>query len=311
MTPGVTVPGAAYVACALGILFYQTLDAIDGKQARRTGSSSPLGELFDHGCDAVSTIFVTLAILTSLQLGSDPWTVLWTAVTASTVFYVAHWECYVKGSLVVGAVDVTETQLMMAAVHCATAAFGAELWAYDVGMATAGVELQLKSAILIFIWGVSWLTIFKKIGSILEGGPGDEGTTPSETSILAPLFPIALLWAETYYLASHETVLALGVTLMLGVGFAFARLTNKLILGHMSKSALEQWDAVHWGPVAFFANDYLGLGFAPHVMASCCVLFWITCHGMYSFNLCSEIADGLDIMVFSIAKKNGNNKKSS
>lgn len=27
----------------------QTLDAIDGKQARRTGSSSPLGELFDHG----------------------------------------------------------------------------------------------------------------------------------------------------------------------------------------------------------------------------------------------------------------------
>ncbi len=30
------------------------MDAIDGKQARRTGSSSPLGELFDHGCDALS-----------------------------------------------------------------------------------------------------------------------------------------------------------------------------------------------------------------------------------------------------------------
>lgn len=28
---------------------YQSLDAIDGKQARRTGSSGPLGELFDHG----------------------------------------------------------------------------------------------------------------------------------------------------------------------------------------------------------------------------------------------------------------------
>jgi ethanolaminephosphotransferase len=28
---------------------YQSLDAIDGKQARRTQTSGPLGELFDHG----------------------------------------------------------------------------------------------------------------------------------------------------------------------------------------------------------------------------------------------------------------------
>lgn len=28
--------------------------SIDGKQARRTRSSSPLGQLFDHGCDALS-----------------------------------------------------------------------------------------------------------------------------------------------------------------------------------------------------------------------------------------------------------------
>lgn len=40
---------------AVGLFLYQSLDAIDGKQARRTNSSSPLGELFDHGCDAVST----------------------------------------------------------------------------------------------------------------------------------------------------------------------------------------------------------------------------------------------------------------
>ena len=41
--------------CGLGLFVYQTLDAIDGKQARRTNSSSPLGELFDHGCDSLST----------------------------------------------------------------------------------------------------------------------------------------------------------------------------------------------------------------------------------------------------------------
>jgi len=32
--------------------WYRMLDEMDGKQARRTGNSSPLGLLFDHGCDA-------------------------------------------------------------------------------------------------------------------------------------------------------------------------------------------------------------------------------------------------------------------
>ena len=39
---------------AITMFIYQTLDAIDGKQARRTGTSNALGELFDHGCDSLS-----------------------------------------------------------------------------------------------------------------------------------------------------------------------------------------------------------------------------------------------------------------
>lgn len=39
----------AHIRWSAGLFIYQSLDAIDGKQARRTGSSSPLGEVFDHG----------------------------------------------------------------------------------------------------------------------------------------------------------------------------------------------------------------------------------------------------------------------
>ena len=49
------VPWLALLLCAIGIFIYQALDAIDGKQARRTRSNTPLGELFDHGCDSLST----------------------------------------------------------------------------------------------------------------------------------------------------------------------------------------------------------------------------------------------------------------
>jgi hypothetical protein len=47
-------PWWVYLLCAIGLFVYQALDATDGKQARRTGSASPLGELFDHGCDSLS-----------------------------------------------------------------------------------------------------------------------------------------------------------------------------------------------------------------------------------------------------------------
>lgn len=51
----IQAPRWACLLCAVGLFIYQSLDAIDGKQARRTGTSNPLGELFDHGCDSVST----------------------------------------------------------------------------------------------------------------------------------------------------------------------------------------------------------------------------------------------------------------
>ena len=36
------------------IEWYCLLDNLDGRQARRTNNSSPLGELFDHGCDSLA-----------------------------------------------------------------------------------------------------------------------------------------------------------------------------------------------------------------------------------------------------------------
>jgi phosphatidylglycerophosphate synthase len=38
-----------FFSFGVGLFIYQSLDAIDGKQARRTQTSGPLGELFDHG----------------------------------------------------------------------------------------------------------------------------------------------------------------------------------------------------------------------------------------------------------------------
>ena len=51
------VPAWIFLLNCTAMLIYQTLDNMDGKQARRTGSGSALGLLFDHGCDAINSIF--------------------------------------------------------------------------------------------------------------------------------------------------------------------------------------------------------------------------------------------------------------
>lgn len=48
---------------AASYFIYRVLDELDGKQARKTGNSSPLGLLFDHGCDAFSAAMVTLMFM--------------------------------------------------------------------------------------------------------------------------------------------------------------------------------------------------------------------------------------------------------
>lgn len=50
---------------AFGLWAYSSLDAIDGKQARRTGTSGPLGELFDHGCDALNLVVFISSLIPS------------------------------------------------------------------------------------------------------------------------------------------------------------------------------------------------------------------------------------------------------
>ncbi|XP_067856089.1 choline/ethanolaminephosphotransferase 1-like [Heptranchias perlo] len=125
-------PPYAYVLCGLGLFIYQSLDAIDGKQARRTNSSSPLGELFDHGCDSISTVFVGLGSCLAVRLGTDSDVMFFCCFVGMFMFYCAHWQTYVSGSLRFGLVDVTEVQICIILIFFLSAIGGPSLWDYEV-----------------------------------------------------------------------------------------------------------------------------------------------------------------------------------
>ena len=90
------IPSWVLVVSGLCILIYYTLDCMDGKQARRTGASSPLGQLFDHGIDCISC-FIQMSTAGAFTLsGGDSGGKGLLAIQAvlQYLFYMAQWEEY-------------------------------------------------------------------------------------------------------------------------------------------------------------------------------------------------------------------------
>lgn len=80
-------------------LCYIFLDNVDGKQARRTKSSSVLGMLFDHGCDAYTTMFLIINISKVLQAGNNNGIGIIGILIVSVPFYFATLESYYIGGV--------------------------------------------------------------------------------------------------------------------------------------------------------------------------------------------------------------------
>lgn len=77
-------------------------DGVDGKQARRTNSSTPLGELFDHGLDSWACIFFVATVYSIFGRGvtgvdvTALYYILWVVLFS---FILSHWEKYNTGIL--------------------------------------------------------------------------------------------------------------------------------------------------------------------------------------------------------------------
>jgi len=130
------IPGFIWILVAVFLFLYHTLDGIDGKQARRTGTSTPLGELFDHGLDSWSTIFITGAIYSMFGRNDDGlslplfrmFCLFWNVYVC---FLVSHWEKYNTGVLYLpwGYDFSMITSFLM---YIITAFSGTELWKRNI-----------------------------------------------------------------------------------------------------------------------------------------------------------------------------------
>ncbi|XP_041050641.1 choline/ethanolaminephosphotransferase 1-like isoform X3 [Carcharodon carcharias] len=219
----------AYLACALGLFIYQTLDAIDGKQARRTNSSSPLGELFDHGCDSLSTVFVVLGICIAVQLGTNPDWMFFCCFAGVFMFYCAHWQTYVSGTLRFGIIDVTEVQIFIITLFLLAASGGTAFW--ESMIPVLEIQVKIVPALLVVAGGIFSCTNYFTV--IFTGGVGKNGSTIAGTSVLSPFLHIGavITLALMIYKKSTSQLFENNPCLyILAFGFVSAKITNKLVV---------------------------------------------------------------------------------
>ncbi|XP_066591559.1 cholinephosphotransferase 1 isoform X2 [Prorops nasuta] len=337
-------PRWACFLCALGLFIYQSLDAIDGKQARRTGTSTPLGELFDHGCDSISTVFVALSACIAVQLGFYPTWMFFQCFCAMTLFYCAHWQTYVSGSLRFGKVDVTEAQFTIIIIHLISAIFGPQIWMmeipfidgfllkYLIGVMTVVCGLANLYSIftVIFTGGVGkngstvalpytstevkvfplWAAVgiaislaYSSISIILAGGVGKNGSTVAGTSVLSPIIPFSLVVVPAFiiYRKSTDHVYENHPALyILAFGMVASKVTNRLVVAHMTKNEMQYLDTSLIGPAMLFLNQYFNFFIKEYYVLWLCFV-WVTVDLLrYSAQICLEICEHLKIHLFRI-----------
>ena len=70
---------------------------MDGKQARRTKTSSALGELFDHGVDSWASFLFPVcffSVVSMNEYGFSPISMHLLLLSTYTTFICTHWEKY-------------------------------------------------------------------------------------------------------------------------------------------------------------------------------------------------------------------------
>ncbi|XP_072034044.1 cholinephosphotransferase 1-like [Amphiura filiformis] len=296
-------PSWTYVFAAISLFAYQSLDAIDGKQARRTNSSTPLGELFDHGCDAVSINFVAISCGIALQLGEYPNIYFALFMISMFMFYSAHWQTYVSGTLKFGRLDVTEGQLTFCFIFMCSGVFGPGFWGLKLPI--FGIEFK----ILFFIFGLvtSGLALYNYIIIIFGGGgKGKNGSTVADTSVLSPLFHISAIIAMAMVIKfkSPSRLYERSPSLyLLMFGMVGSKVTNKLVVAHMSKSGMKFLDTSFIGPGLLFINQYLDAPIPEYVVLWIALVYSTLDLARYATVVCSQICQHLNIYCFDIVSK--------
>jgi hypothetical protein len=256
---------------------------------------------------------VALSTCVSAQFGNNPRVMFVEVFAVLALFYCAHWQAYVSGTLHFGKFDVTEAHYVVITLNIVTFFIGPDIW-------TAKIFGQIDTWIIMIILTifVGALVINDFMTTIQKGGSGKNGSTVAGTSILSPMLPFMLIVIPAYVIAiksKSHIYEQHPVLYLMTFGLLFAKITNKLVIAHLSKSEMDMKDSGMFGPLILFLNQYFN-EYIPEYVVLWLAFAWVTLDLFhYCLNVCLEMCDYMNIQLFTIpypsAKKSDDASTSS
>lgn len=248
-------PQWIYFTWAIGLFMYQSFDAVDGKQARRTGMAGPLGEMFDHGCDALNTTLEVVLASRALNLGRSWWTVASQIATLAN-FYLTTWEEYHTGVLYLGPFSgPVEGILMIVVIYVITGIFGPTFWDQKILTFTRldrilqvvqhVPNIGLNESFMVFGAFALAFNIVSSYRNVLKATKADGKSSLKPLVYLLPFVVSATL--QIFWLLSpsyHDSAIIhspLFLPFLCAWGLQFAHQVGRMILSHVTRAPFPLW----------------------------------------------------------------------
>ncbi|KAL2209063.1 Choline/ethanolaminephosphotransferase [Sarocladium strictum] len=259
-------PSWVYYSWAIGLFLYQTFDAVDGSQARRTGQSGPLGELFDHGVDALNTGMEVLIFAASQNMGQG-WMTVSVLFASLLTFYVQTWDEYHTKTLTLGIVNgPVEGVLILVFIYAFTGYMGgAHFWQQSM-FRVLGVPENFVPDYLYELSFTQWYLVqgtvvcfFNTIESSTNVIKARRARGDRSRGALLGLLPFFGVWTLIpMYLYLHPNILhGHLVPFVLFAGVVNAYSVGRMITAHLVKLPFP-YDNVLAIPLAIGVIDALG-----------------------------------------------------
>ncbi|KAI9805421.1 MAG: hypothetical protein M1825_000672 [Sarcosagium campestre] len=240
-------PSWIYYSFAFGLWMYSTMDNVDGKQARRTGTSSGLGELFDHGIDSLNCTLGSLCETAAMGLGCTKLGVFTALVPCLPMFF-STWETYHTHTLYLGYFNGPTEGLIIACLIMTTSGYyGPGVWTVPiaklVGHEDKLQDLSMRDLLLPILLGSFFLAHLPFcIYNVAKARRRQN----------LPLAPVFLQWTPmaiytftvgAWLYSPYSTLMKENrlVLFCLTMSFVFGRMTTKIILAHLTRQPFPYW----------------------------------------------------------------------
>ncbi|MEQ2266683.1 hypothetical protein XENORESO_015469, partial [Xenotaenia resolanae] len=298
---------ASWVWVAAGIFNFlaYTLDGVDGKQARRTNSSTPLGELFDHGLDSWACIFFVATVYSIFGRGESGVAVgtlyylLWVVLFS---FILSHWEKYNTGILFLPwGYDISQGTISL--VYLVTAVVGVETWYQPVIW-----NLLYRDLFTFMIIACSFsVTLPMSLYNVLKAYRSNTLKHSSLYEAFLPFLSPVLLFvlSTTWVIFSPSKILELQPRMYyLMVGTAFANVTCKLIVCQMSNTRCQPLTWLLLPMTAVVLSSITGVFTNETLLLYLWTSAVILTHIHYGISVVQQLSNHFNIFAFSLKKPN-------